>query len=49
MLSEGEQGKLHDAFEQIEANEMGPGVHECYHAMIGEYRKLAAEWNKAPA
>ena len=49
LLSEGEQRKLHDAFEQIEANEMGPGVHERYHAMIGEYQKLAAEWNKVPA
>jgi hemerythrin-like domain-containing protein len=49
MLSEAEQGKLHDAFEQIETNEMGPGVHERYHAMIGEYQKLAAEWNQVPA
>ncbi len=44
LLSEGEQGKLREAFEQIEANEMGPGVHERYHAMIGEYQKLAAGW-----
>ncbi len=44
-----EQGELYDAFERIEAEEMGAGVHERYHAMIGEYQKLAAEWNKVPA
>ena len=45
ILSDAEQGKLYDAFEQIEANEIGPGVHERYHQMIGEYQKLAASWN----
>jgi hemerythrin-like domain-containing protein len=49
ILTENEQGELYDAFEQIEANEMGPGVHERYHAMIGEYQKLLAEWNKVTA
>ena len=49
MLTESEQSELYDAFEQIEANEMGPGVHERYHAMIGEYQKLLAEWSKVPA
>lgn len=37
------QGRLTDAFEQIEADEMGPGVHERYHAMIDEYKAIAAE------
>ncbi len=49
ILSDNEQGEMYEAFERIEANEMGPGVHERYHAMIGEYQKLAAEWNKVPA
>ncbi|MBI4785738.1 MAG: hemerythrin domain-containing protein [Chloroflexi bacterium] len=49
VLSDAEQRQLYAAFEQIEANEMGPGVHERYHAMIGEYQKLAAEWERAPA
>ncbi|HEX7594658.1 MAG TPA: hypothetical protein VF429_10865, partial [Anaerolineae bacterium] len=48
-LNDREQSELYDAFERIEAEEMGAGVHERYHAMIGEYQKLAAEWNKAPA
>ncbi len=45
LLSDSEQHTMHDAFERIEADEMGPGVHERYHAMIGEYQKLAAGWN----
>lgn len=49
ILNEHEQGKLYDAFERIEAEEMGAGVHERYHAMIGEYQKLAAEWDQVPA
>jgi hemerythrin-like domain-containing protein len=49
ILTDNEQDELFEAFEQIEANEMGPGVHERYHAMIGEYQKLLAEWNKVPA
>ncbi len=49
VLSEPDQDRLYEAFEQIEANEMGPGVHERYHAMIGEYQKLAQEWEKVPA
>lgn len=49
VLDDHEQGELYDAFERIEAEEMGAGVHERYHAMIGEYQKLAAEWNKVPA
>ena len=44
VLNENEQGTLYDAFERIEAEEMGAGVHERYHAMIGEYGKLAAGW-----
>ena len=49
ILTDNEQGDLYEAFEQIEANEIGPGVHERYHAMIGDYQKLLAEWNKVPA
>jgi hemerythrin-like domain-containing protein len=44
ILNDIEQGELYDAFERIEANEMGPGVHERYHAMIDEYQQLAASW-----
>ena len=49
VLSDAEQNQLYEVFEQIEANEMGPGVHERYHAMIGEYQKLAASWERVPA
>ncbi len=49
VLSGGEQNTLYDAFEQIEAQEMGEGVHERYHAMIGEYQQLAASWERVPA
>jgi len=45
VFSESEQGALYDAFERIEAEEMGAGVHERYHAMIAEYQKMAASWN----
>ncbi|HEX7594656.1 MAG TPA: hemerythrin domain-containing protein [Anaerolineae bacterium] len=44
-LNDREQGELYDAFERIEAEEMGAGVHERYHAMIAEYQKLVAGWN----
>ncbi len=49
ILSDNEQGELYQAFERIETEEMGAGVHERYHAMIGEYQRLAAGWNKVPA
>ncbi|MCL4395911.1 MAG: hemerythrin domain-containing protein [Chloroflexi bacterium] len=49
MLSENEQSQLFEAFERIEANEIGPGIHERYHAMIAEYKEIAAEWSKVPA
>ena len=49
ILSDDEQNELYKAFEQIESNEIGPGIHERYHAMIGEYQKLLAEWNKVHA
>jgi hemerythrin-like domain-containing protein len=45
VLSDAEQKQLYIAFEEIEANRMGPGVHERYHAMIDEYQKIAAGWN----
>jgi len=45
ILSDEEQRKLYDAFEQIEQTRTGPGEHERYHAMIGEYQKLVAGWN----
>jgi hemerythrin-like domain-containing protein len=48
LLTDDEQNALFDAFARIEANEMGPGVHERYHAMIGAYQKQVAEWNKMP-
>jgi hemerythrin-like domain-containing protein len=44
LLSESEQDEMSDSFERIEADEMGPGVHERYHAMIGEYQKLSVGW-----
>lgn len=44
VLSAAEQDQLYNAFEQIEANRIGPGVHERYHAMIDEYQKIAEEW-----
>jgi hypothetical protein len=44
LVSEGEEGKLHDAFEQSEASEMGPGAHERYDAIMGECHKAAAGW-----
>ncbi|MGE5263646.1 MAG: hemerythrin domain-containing protein [Acidobacteriota bacterium] len=49
VLSDRDQDRLYEAFEVIEAEEMGPGVHERYHAMIGEYQKLAAGWEKVTA
>lgn len=45
LLSEGEQVEMRGSFERIEADEMGPGVHERYHAMIGEYQKISAGWD----
>ncbi len=44
VLSDSEQSQLFDAFERIEQTRIGPGEHERYHAMIGEYQKIAAEW-----
>ncbi len=44
VLSNGEQNTLYTAFDQIEKTHIGPGVHERYHAMIGEYQRLAATW-----
>ncbi len=49
VLTDQEQDSLYQAFDAIEKNEMGPGVHERYHAMIGEYQKLAKEWEKVAA
>lgn len=45
LLTDGEQSKLYDAFEHIEQTRTGPGEHERYHAMIGEYQKIVAGWN----
>ncbi|MBI5032994.1 MAG: hemerythrin domain-containing protein [Chloroflexi bacterium] len=45
ILSDDEQAKLFDAFEHIEQTRTGPGEHERYHAMIGEYQTLVAGWN----
>ncbi len=49
VLGEQEQNRLYEAFDAIEKNHMGPGVHERYHAMIGEYQKIAREWEKVAA
>ncbi len=45
ILNDAEQSKLYDAFEHIEQTRTGPGEHERYHAMIGEYQKIVASWN----
>jgi hemerythrin-like domain-containing protein len=39
-----EQARLVTAFDDIEANVMGPGVHERYHALLDEMEKQAAGW-----
>lgn len=44
VLKTPEQARLYDAFEDIETNVMGPGVHERYHAMLDEMSALAATW-----
>jgi hemerythrin-like domain-containing protein len=49
VLSEQEQASLNQAFDAIEKNHMGPGVHERYHAMIGEYQSIAQQWDKVTA
>ena len=48
VLSDTDNTRLNEAFESIEKDHMGPGVHERYHAMIGEYQKIAAGWSKVP-
>ncbi len=48
VLSNAEQERLGEAFDRIEHDHIGPGVHERYHAMIGEYQKIAATWDKVP-
>ena len=37
-----EQRELARVYDEFEANVMGAGVHERYHAMIAEYQKIAA-------
>ncbi len=49
VLSDGEQDSLYAAFDRIEKTHMGPGVHERYHAMIGDYQRLAATWERVSA
>ncbi len=44
VIAAAEQARLATAFDNIEANVMGPGVHERYHAMLDEMEKLAAGW-----
>jgi hemerythrin-like domain-containing protein len=44
VLPASEQARLGKAFEDVEANVMGPGVHERYHAMLDEMEKVAAGW-----
>jgi len=43
-LPESVQRELKRAYDEFEANVMGAGVHERYHAMIDAYQKLAAGW-----
>ena len=45
IFSEQEQAALGKAFERIERERTGPGEHERYHAMIGEYQKAVAGWS----
>lgn len=44
VIPDAEQRELKRVYDEFEANVMGAGVHERYHAMIDEYQKLAAEW-----
>jgi hemerythrin-like domain-containing protein len=44
-IPDAEQRELAQAYDEFEANVMGAGIHERYHAMIGEYQKLAAIWS----
>jgi hemerythrin-like domain-containing protein len=46
VLSTSEQARLYSAFDRIEKEHIGPGVHERYHAMIGEYQKTARDWDR---
>ena len=44
VLPPAEQTRLLQAFENIEANVIGPGVHERYHRMLDDMEKQAAAW-----
>jgi hemerythrin-like domain-containing protein len=44
VLPKAEQARLATAFDAIEANVMGPGVHEHYHALLDALEKQAATW-----
>ena len=44
VIPDSEQRDLVRVYDEFEANVVGTGVHERYHAMIGEYQKLAATW-----
>lgn len=48
VLSDNEQSQLFEAFEEIERTRTGPGEHERYHAMIAQYQKVVAGWNRVP-
>ncbi|MBI5650488.1 MAG: hemerythrin domain-containing protein [Chloroflexi bacterium] len=43
-IPESVQRALKQSYDEFEANVMGAGVHERYHAMIDAYQKLAASW-----
>ena len=45
LLSDADQVRLDAAFDQVERTRTGPGEHERYHAMIGEYHKVVAGWS----
>jgi hemerythrin-like domain-containing protein len=40
VLTEDDQRQLSEAFERVEAEEMGPGVHEKYHQLAHELAEL---------
>jgi hemerythrin-like domain-containing protein len=45
LIPEAEQLALAQFYDEFEATVMGAGVHERYHAMIDEYKNLAASWH----
>lgn len=44
LLSSVEQDDLVEQFERMEAERIGPGVHEQYHDLIAELQQVVADW-----